>query len=357
MALNDAAKAKKLCVQVSDDISKWEYWNVAKVVSKVSDFKVQNKLAASSRKAGNCLNISPAAAMRFMAAKMRAVGAKLGGVYPQANIARAFSQPITTAENFILGDFFVADKSPVRFDESMSLKEDYDYTCGHLAEHGQVLRFNRMVLIVKHNTNAGGAVSVRDTLREQQNIAVLQQKWPGVFRLNPTRKNEVILNWNRRGELDAKRPLRGGRGPKVAGEGLPAEAVVSITEKIGRTKGFLAERCRMLHGRKVSDCLGEVTYKDGKGKIRRYLTTDMKYDIALGRITLAGGGGEAVSEQFVSKHWAVKGTGTPTKAKAKTPATCDVTPAKTKAKTPATGTPTPAKATRTLHKAKAASKS
>ena len=140
-----------------------QYWNTSKVLRiKSNSFEAQNAMAKSLKKSGACMSISPGAAMRFMAAKMRAAGAKLCGVYPQANIARAFTQPICTTTHFILGDFFVADLSPVRFDESMTLKEDYDYTCAHLAEHGQVLRCNRMIIVVKHATNAGGAVSVRD---------------------------------------------------------------------------------------------------------------------------------------------------------------------------------------------------
>merc|ERR1711957_142337 len=78
------------------------------------------------------------------------------------------------------------------------LKEDYDFTCSHLQAHGSVLRLNRMTLRVKHYANSGGACSNRDTkgAEEQRNIAILQKKWPGAFRLNPKRKGEVILRWS-----------------------------------------------------------------------------------------------------------------------------------------------------------------
>eukprot|EP00418_Pyrodinium_bahamense_P073671 CAMPEP_0179101438 /NCGR_PEP_ID=MMETSP0796-20121207/46900_1 /TAXON_ID=73915 /ORGANISM="Pyrodinium bahamense, Strain pbaha01" /LENGTH=186 /DNA_ID=CAMNT_0020799289 /DNA_START=145 /DNA_END=701 /DNA_ORIENTATION=+ len=79
----------------------------------------------------------------------------------------------------------------------MSLKEDYDYTCAHIARHGSVLRCNRMTVQAKHQTNSGGACSNRDRKgrEEQRNIAILLRKWPRAFRMNPKRRNEVILQW------------------------------------------------------------------------------------------------------------------------------------------------------------------
>merc|ERR1712039_855223 len=92
---------------------------------------------------------------------------------------------------------FVVDKSTVRFDENMTLKEDYDFTCSHIKAHGSVLRCQRMTLSVKHYSNAGGAVDERDGKgeKERMNIAILNEKWPGCFRANPKRKNEVIMRW------------------------------------------------------------------------------------------------------------------------------------------------------------------
>merc|ERR1719359_2406333 len=126
---------------------------------------------------------------------------KLGGIFPTNNAAMTLGCSEFGKNNFILGDFFVAEpSSKCRFDLSMTLKEDYDYTCSHLKEHGSVLRCNRLFLQVKHATNAGGAVEARDKKgdKERQNIAILQKKWPGVFRINSRRKgaanSEVCLN-------------------------------------------------------------------------------------------------------------------------------------------------------------------
>merc|ERR1712217_11912 len=136
-----------------------------------------------------------------MGAKMRAAPGykkpQLGGVYMLGSCSRTFAGEEFVRNHFILGDFFVVDKSKVRFDESMTLKEDYDFTCAHIKAHGSVMRCNRMTLSVKHYSNAGGAVDERDKkgAKERMNIDILNRKWPRCFRKNPKRKNEVILKW------------------------------------------------------------------------------------------------------------------------------------------------------------------
>merc|ERR1719215_2290519 len=149
---------------------------------------------------------------------------KLAGVFPTANAAMTLGAEEFGRHHFILGDFFVAEpsskcrfdnsitlfwvtffvaepSSKCRFDNSMTLKEDYDYTCAHIHAHGSVLRFNRMFLQVKHASNAGGAVEERlkakKGVKERENIAILQRKLPGVFRMNKNRKDsdsEVVMN-------------------------------------------------------------------------------------------------------------------------------------------------------------------
>lgn len=127
---------------------------------------------------------------------MRRQGAFYGGVYPNTNDGFAYATPPITTEHFIVGDFIVVDSvnSSLRFDERMTLKEDYDFTCQHLHTHGQVCRINRIFVGAEHYTNKGGAVAVRTTEREAANIAHLRAKWPGVF-INQKRENEVILRW------------------------------------------------------------------------------------------------------------------------------------------------------------------
>merc|ERR1712039_478100 len=129
---------------------------------------------------------------------------QLGGVLPQANPAMGVAGEEFSREQFILGDFFVVDSSGCRFDANMTLKEDYDFTCSHLAAHGSVMRCNRMILRVKHATNEGGAVCERDKAgaKERMNIDILMRKWPGVFKPHGKRQNEVRLCWGNRKLLD-----------------------------------------------------------------------------------------------------------------------------------------------------------
>merc|ERR1719387_3382349 len=123
---------------------------------------------------------------------MRGVEGKqpqLGGVYPLQSCSRTFASPPFARHHFVIGDFFVVDKSKVRFDENMKLKEDYDFTCAHINAHGSVMRCQRMTLCVKHYANSGGAVTNRDQkgIEEKRNINILKTKWPGRFRDNPKR--------------------------------------------------------------------------------------------------------------------------------------------------------------------------
>jgi len=166
------------------------------------------------------LIVSPVAAARFILAKMRGAKEerkpKLGGVYMLGSCARTFASDAFSRRHFILGDFFVVDTgSEVRFDSSMTLKEDYDFTCAHIHENGSVLRCNRLTLSVKHYSNAGGACANRDKkgLEERKNIDILEWKWPRVFRANPKRKNEVIMSWPKDGVVvpnsGVKRPGKG----------------------------------------------------------------------------------------------------------------------------------------------------
>eukprot|EP00913_Durusdinium_trenchii_P020304 g19075.t1 len=211
-ALQDAARAGKICVQASDDISAWEYRH-GKRAAERTDEAMNAAYDAAKR-----LILSPVAAAQFIVAKMRASDEKpkLGGVYPLGSCARSFAGDEVQLKNFILGepwcarvrwtgcvlksliknipsflgpkplifsetiprpkhtppltcgpadpeDFFVVEPdSKVRFDEEIALKEDYDFTASHIKEYGSVMRCQRMTLRVKHYSNSGGACSNRD---------------------------------------------------------------------------------------------------------------------------------------------------------------------------------------------------
>lgn len=202
-ALSDAARMGRACVQISDDIGAWEYHDGVQAECR-SDDATNDAFGKAT-----CHSVGPVSAARFILAKMRAAkdpngnGPHLGGVYPVHACARAFGGGSISRHHFILGDFFVTENSPIRFDKEMTLKEDYDFTCAHIHRHGSVLRCNRMSVKAKHQTNAGGAVSERDKagLKEQMNIAILRNKWGRAIKPNPKRKNEVLLRWPADGDL------------------------------------------------------------------------------------------------------------------------------------------------------------
>merc|ERR1712023_518889 len=142
----------------------------------------------------------------------------------------------------------------------MTLKEDYDYTCSHIKQHGCVMRCNRMFLSVKHSVNAGGAVAARDQQgqKERANIAILQNKWPGVFRINTRRKgaadSEVTMNWRSYGKASVKAAPKNVCSLKVKNiklklktraDGIPSSAVLEYTKELS-SKTYLnnrASRC------------------------------------------------------------------------------------------------------------------
>lgn len=206
-ALKEAARLKKACVQVSDDITGWTYCNSKLDVAALRRMGPKKMLQVANKAAygegRSTMDVSPLAAARFILAKMRAADPRchLGGVQPTGNPAMAILTMPTTLDGFILGDFCVHDNSPCRFDETITLKEDYDFSCSHLARHGCVMRCNHLVLKVIHETNPGGAVSVRDARgqKERANIRILMRKWPGVFKLHSRRGDtQVKMKWSHR---------------------------------------------------------------------------------------------------------------------------------------------------------------
>lgn len=176
--------------------------------------------------------VSFVAAAQLMCSQLGGARAKLAGVYPNANPGTSYMMPQVSKEHFCVGDFLVVDpSSTILFDETMTLKEDYDFTCAHLHEYGAVCRVNRILIEAEHYVNKGGAVDTRNARTEKKNIAILRKKWPGVMLNSPRGPTEVRLYWDKRDvtlggyrnvltdspvpEAQARRPTRRTR-PKVA---------------------------------------------------------------------------------------------------------------------------------------------
>lgn len=124
-------------------------------------------------------------------------GARLAGVAPTAN--PYFYQHPLKDWGFIVGDLIAVEAGcPLRFDDQLRLKEDYDYTILHLEVYDAVARCDEILATFRHRDNAGGAVAYRTPAAEQEAISYLKAKWPGWLRDNPKRPNEILLARRRR---------------------------------------------------------------------------------------------------------------------------------------------------------------
>jgi len=82
--------------------------------------------------------------------------------------------------------------NPLRFDEQLTLKEDYDYTLQHI-KHIGTIRYQKYLFTFEHYSNKGGAVEIRNSNEEQRNIKILFAKWGNKIRLNQKRNNEILI--------------------------------------------------------------------------------------------------------------------------------------------------------------------
>mmetsp|Transcript_88343 Transcript_88343/g.224883 ORF Transcript_88343/g.224883 Transcript_88343/m.224883 type:complete len:569 (+) Transcript_88343:115-1821(+) len=317
--LVDAARLGKACVEVSDDISRWEYYDGAQAKDGSDD------AVNAAHAAATCHIITPVAAARFLLAKLRAAQAlapdkskapHLAGVYPLGSCSRAFGGPEIQNQHFILGDFFVVDVgSKLRFDEEMTLKEDYDFTAQHIFTHGSVIRCTRMTIAAKHQTNAGGACAIRDKkgLEEQKNIAILMRKWPRGIRNHTKRKNEVMMQWPADGDVmgtaraaaaaekEASKKVGGGlvkKDGKLKAKLKPLKAKSSkvpvefkTTARVAKGGNacklpYISARVAAASGKTVQYLLEEFFFKDGKGAQKKYGPADLRYDIQRGTLRL-----------------------------------------------------------------------
>ncbi len=184
LALEMAEDQGAVCIQVSDDLTK-----VQRAVRDATGLKVVAVDSTFAEVVGMALDA------------LESTGAHLAGAAPTSNPFYAnVDRPIHTSA-FIVGDFMVVrPDAGLRFDTSLMLKEDYDFTLSHITKLGSVARRDDVLLTFLHRNNPGGAVAVRTAELEQACIAHLKAKWPAFIRDNPRRPNEILLNLPRRGK-------------------------------------------------------------------------------------------------------------------------------------------------------------
>jgi hypothetical protein len=70
-----------------------------------------------------------------------------------------------------------SNKSLIRYDEKLPLKEDYDITLQHLYKYGGCLRVNYAFYRVLQAEQTGGCALMRSTEKEESQFNLLQNKW------------------------------------------------------------------------------------------------------------------------------------------------------------------------------------
>lgn len=79
--------------------------------------------------------------------------------------------------SYIGGPFQAFVDCPLRYDESLPLKEDYDLSLQVLNKYRMNLRFNMVHYFAKQHTNEGGCATYRTMEREKEQLLLLQKKW------------------------------------------------------------------------------------------------------------------------------------------------------------------------------------
>ena len=104
-------------------------------------------------------------------------GVKFWGVNiaPDKVNYREYTPFSTTA--YIGGPFQAHIGNPCRYDERLSLKEDYDMTLQVLSKFRQALRFNMAFYVAKQTEQVGGCATYRTSEREREHFERLRKKW------------------------------------------------------------------------------------------------------------------------------------------------------------------------------------
>ena len=89
----------------------------------------------------------------------------------------------------ILGPFCVHLKNPIRYDERLPLKEDYDLAIQHLNKYRGILRLNGYHYDAKQSKQSGGCAAIRNIKKEKEQFELLQNKWgKDIVRLDESNK-------------------------------------------------------------------------------------------------------------------------------------------------------------------------
>jgi len=171
LALDNAAREKKYCLMLDDDLVKIHFFT------------------PTGTTLINFHNL-----VKEMYDVLKSTSLYLAGTASTTN--RFFYHPETPLglKHFIGGWCTLTKYGSIpRYDNKLKTKEDYDITLQHIKLYGGVVRINYLAPQFKHYGNAGGVVEYRTSEVEQDSIKHLKSKWGSTIRDNPKRLNEILL--------------------------------------------------------------------------------------------------------------------------------------------------------------------
>ena len=131
-------------------------------------------------------------------------GFKLWGVN-QNKDRQSYAQylPFST-KACVLGPFSVHLSNPIRYDERLPLKEDYDISLQHLNRYRGVLRVNVYHYECDQANATGGCAAIRNREREREQMELLRRKWGGDIVKEDTRGGSRLKADNVLGDINPK---------------------------------------------------------------------------------------------------------------------------------------------------------
>ena len=94
----------------------------------------------------------------------------------------------------VLACFTAHRKPELRYDESLSLNEDYDFFLRNISRYHKCLRFNKWHYKVIHFTNEGGVNSYRTMDLEKRQSEIMIKRWGNIVRYNFNKSVNPVLH-------------------------------------------------------------------------------------------------------------------------------------------------------------------
>ena len=97
---------------------------------------------------------------------------------------------------FIAGAFCGIINNSLRYDDTLDVKEDFDYMLKSYIKYGKVMRFNNITAEIKRYSNKGGCSAIRANKKknvESKCCKRLLKMYPDHLMKNKKRKNELLI--------------------------------------------------------------------------------------------------------------------------------------------------------------------